>query len=124
MKSGLVIGEVWASRRVAGLAGQSLKLVATGPQAGGDGAGTLDCGSTALAWASLSVAIDTQDARVGQRVLLAYGSGARNVLAAGPDNRHLLCDAAIALIVDGSDDSREPNAGSPTTSPQPGAKTG
>lgn len=124
MKSGLVIGEVWASRRVAGLAGQSLKLVATGPQAGGDAAGTVDSARTALAWASLSVAIDTLDARVGQRVLLAYGSGARNVLAPGPDNRHLLCDAAIALIVDGSDDSRQPDAVSPTTSPQPGAKTG
>jgi hypothetical protein len=31
----------------------------------------------------------------------ALGSGGRNVLKAGPDNRALMCDAAVALIVDG-----------------------
>ncbi|MFI5291215.1 MAG: EutN/CcmL family microcompartment protein, partial [Polyangia bacterium] len=47
------------------------------------------------------VAIDTLDAREGQAVLVSVGSGARNVLSPGPDNRALLCDAAIALLVDG-----------------------
>jgi microcompartment protein CcmK/EutM len=47
------------------------------------------------------VAVDTLDARAGQEVLVALGSGARNVLKPGPDNRELLCDAAIGLLVDG-----------------------
>jgi microcompartment protein CcmK/EutM len=47
------------------------------------------------------VAIDSLDARTGQSVLVAVGSGARNVLQPGPDNRELLCDAAVALLVDG-----------------------
>lgn len=132
MKSGRVVGEVWASRRVAGLAGQSLKLVVTGADAAADGADheTVRADDPALAWASLSVAIDTLDARVGQRVLLAYGSGARNVIAPGPDNRHLLCDAAIALLVDGCDaaavgsaSAPDPSAAGTKPGPHP-AKTG
>jgi hypothetical protein len=47
------------------------------------------------------VAIDTLDAREQQPVLVSVGSGARNVLKPGPDNRELLCDAAISLLVDG-----------------------
>ena len=31
-----------------------------------------------------------------------FGSGARNVLRPGPENRDLLCDAAIAAIVEGA----------------------
>ena len=49
------------------------------------------------------VAVDTLAARVGETVLVAYGSGARNVLVAGPDNRHVLADAAVAEIVDQAD---------------------
>ncbi len=115
MKAGRVIGEVWASRRVAGLAGRSLKLVAVVPEGSGEQAA-----GPALAWASLDVAIDTLDARAGQAVLLAYGSGARNVLAAGPDNRQLLCDAAIALIVDGHSGSAQPAAGAASDAPSRG----
>jgi microcompartment protein CcmK/EutM len=50
----------------------------------------------------LLVVIDTLDAREGQEVLVSLGSGARNVLEPGPHNRDLLCDAAIALLVDGT----------------------
>jgi ethanolamine utilization protein EutN len=78
---GRVLGEVWATRKAAGLTGRKLVLVDSGEQ--------------------VLVAIDTLDARAGQEVLVALGSGARNVVEAGPDNRALLCDAAIALIVDG-----------------------
>jgi microcompartment protein CcmK/EutM len=78
---GRVIGEVWATRKVPGLTGRKLVLV--------------DAGEHVL------VAIDTLDAHEGQEVLVALGSGARNVLLAGPDNRALLCDAAVALLVDG-----------------------
>jgi microcompartment protein CcmK/EutM len=83
MIAGRVIGEVWATRKAPGLTGRRLVLV------GVDGADRA------------MVAIDTLDARAGQRVLVAVGSGARNVLAPGPDNRALLCDAAVALLVDG-----------------------
>ena len=47
------------------------------------------------------VAIDSLDSRSGDDVMVAVGSGARNVLQPGPDNRTLLCDCAISLIVDG-----------------------
>jgi hypothetical protein len=34
-------------------------------------------------------------------VTVAFGSGARNVLKPGPDNRDLCCDAAVAALVEG-----------------------
>jgi microcompartment protein CcmK/EutM len=80
---GRVIGHVWATRKVAQLMGRDLKLVAVRGQD------------------RVMVAIDTLDAREGDEVLVAVGSGARNVLKPGPDNRELVCDAAIALLVDG-----------------------
>jgi ethanolamine utilization protein EutN len=83
MIRGTVVGEVWATRKSEKLEGRRLLLV------GVDGADRV------------MVAIDTLDAREGQKVLVAVGSGARNVLKPGPDNRDLLCDAAIALLVDG-----------------------
>jgi microcompartment protein CcmK/EutM len=82
---GRVIGEVWGTRRVPGLDGRKLSLVAV---AGAD---------------RVMVAIDTLDARDGQEVLVAPGSGARSVLAPGVDNRAVLADAALAMIVDGVD---------------------
>lgn len=83
MIRGRVIGEVWATRKAPGLAGRRLLLVGV---EGEDRA---------------MVAIDTLDAREGEAVMVSVGSGARNVLRPGPDNRDVLCDAAISLIVDG-----------------------
>jgi len=80
-----VVGEVWATRKSRGLEGRKLVLVA----AGGD---------------RLVVGVDVLDARVGQTVLVSWGSGARNVLRPGPDNRGVLCDAAVSLLADGSND--------------------
>jgi microcompartment protein CcmK/EutM len=80
---GRVIGEVWAARKSRGLDGRRLVLVAV---AGAD---------------RVMVAFDTLDARSGQEVLVSVGSGARNVLQPGPDNRALLCDAAVSLLIDG-----------------------
>jgi ethanolamine utilization protein EutN len=80
---GRVVGEVWATRKAPGLAGRRLVIVGV---AGEDRA---------------LVAIDTLDAREGEAVMVSVGSGARNVLEPGPDNRALLCDAAISLIIDG-----------------------
>lgn len=111
MKRGVIVGEIWATRRAGGLDGRSLKLVAElPPSVHPDPAAAAQ--QAQLAEASLVVAIDTLDARSGQEVLVAFGSGARNVLQPGPHNRHLLCDAAVALLVDrdaaSDDDSAEP----------------
>ena len=142
MNRGRVIGTVWATRMAPGLRGQKLALV----DLGGD---------------RLVVAADTMDARNGDRVLVSWGSGARNVLVdrpgdpdrsslaltpaggvarrlratsmrhrrsypadpssqrspgpdprderltPGPDNRAVLCDAAISQVIDGSSDDQE-----------------
>jgi ethanolamine utilization protein EutN len=90
MIRGTVIGQVWATRRARGLDGQTLLLVAVRDA---DGAPT----------GRLVVASDVLDARAGEDVTVALGSGARNVLKSGPDNRDLLCDAAVAAIVEGAD---------------------
>ncbi len=82
MNRGRVIGTVWATRMAPGLRGQKLALV--------------DLGADRLV-----VAADTLDARNGDRVLVSWGSGARNVLTPGPDNRGVLCDAAISQVIDG-----------------------
>jgi microcompartment protein CcmK/EutM len=79
-----IFGEVWGARRARGLDGR--RLVLAGDPVSG----------------RLLVAIDTLDSRAGQDALVALGSGARNVLVPGPDNRHLLCDASVALLVDGA----------------------
>ena len=84
MTKGKVIGQVWGTRRAAGLDGRKLLLVAI------DGSERVIC------------CVDTLDAGVGDAVLVSWGSGARNVLQPGPDNRHVLCDAAVSLVVDGT----------------------
>jgi ethanolamine utilization protein EutN len=83
MIRGRVIGEVWATRKAPGLSGRRLLLVGVDGQ------------DRAI------VAIDTLDARLDDAVMVSVGSGARNVLQPGPDNRDVLCDAAISLIIDG-----------------------
>lgn len=83
MIRGRVIGEVWATRKAPGLTGRRLLIVGVDGQ------------DRAM------IAIDTLDAREGEAVMVSVGSGARNVLVPGPDNRDVLCDAAISLIVDG-----------------------
>ena len=81
MIRGEVVGEVWATKKAPGLVGRRMLLVAADER--------------------VLVAVDTLDAREGEPVLVSLGSGARNVLAPGPDNRALLTDAAVSLIVDG-----------------------
>ena len=89
MIRGTIVGHVWATRRAPGLAARKLVLVAA-RDADGRASGRI------------VVAIDTLDAGAGDDVTVALGSGARNVLAPGPGNRDLLCDAAVAAIVEGS----------------------
>ena len=89
MIRGTVIGQVWGTRKARGLDGQTLLLVAA---LDADGKPT----------GRVVVASDTLDARTGDDVTVAFGSGARNVLRPGPENRDLLCDAAVAAIVEGA----------------------
>jgi microcompartment protein CcmK/EutM len=89
MMRGTVIGHVWAARQAPGLEGRKLVLVA---------ARDADHQTTGR----VVVAIDTLEASAGDDVTVAFGSGARNVLAPGPDNRELLCDAAVVTIVEGA----------------------
>jgi ethanolamine utilization protein EutN len=90
MIRGTVVGQVWATRKSRGLDGQKLVLVAARDAEGAPSG-------------RLVVAVDVLDARSGDDVTVALGSGARNVLRPGPDNRDLLCDAAVAAIVEGAD---------------------
>jgi ethanolamine utilization protein EutN len=90
MIRGTVVGQVWATRKARGLEGRKLLVVAA-RDAQGQPTGRL------------VVAIDVLDAGVGEDVTVAFGSGARNVLRPGPENRDLLCDAAVAAIVEGAD---------------------
>jgi microcompartment protein CcmK/EutM len=90
MMRGVVVGQVWGTRHAPGLDGQKLLLVAAR-----DADGRLT--------GRLVVATDVLDARGGEEVTVAFGSGARNVLRPGPNNRDLLCDAAIATIVEGAE---------------------
>jgi microcompartment protein CcmK/EutM len=89
MIRGRVVGQVWGTRKARGLEGQKLLLIAAHDA---DGRAT----------GRLVVAIDVLDARTGEDVTVAFGSGARNVLRPGPENRDLMCDAAIAAIVEGA----------------------
>jgi microcompartment protein CcmK/EutM len=89
MIRGTVLGHVWAARQARGLEGRRLLLVAARD-------------ANHQLTGRLVVAVDTLDARGGEDVTVAFGSGARNVLAPGPDNRDLLCDAAVAAIVEGA----------------------
>jgi microcompartment protein CcmK/EutM len=129
MKRGLVVGEIWATRKASGLSGRPLKLVVEYPEYSGhpehsahpehpSGPAAQPALAT-LGLAPLVVAVDTLDVRSGQEVLLAYGSGARNVLVPGPDNRYELCDAAVAMLIE-PDPDPEPD---PVQAPPPAKAT-
>jgi len=89
MIRGPVIGEVWTTRKAPGLSGRKLVLVAVRADSQLTG--------------RVVVAIDTLDARTGEEVTVSFGSGARNVIAPGPDNREVLADAAVSVLVDGEE---------------------
>ena len=89
MIRGTVVGQVWATRKARGLEGQTLLLVAARDAEG-------------RATGRLVVASDTLDARAGDDVDGGVRIGRAQRAAPGPDNRDLLCDAAIAAIVEGA----------------------
>ena len=89
MIKGVVIGEVWATKKAVGIKGRRLKLVAELTREGFTPSGRV------------VVAVDTLDADIGNKVMVSFGSGARNVIEPGSDeNYHILCDCAISQIID------------------------
>ncbi|HHW97859.1 MAG: EutN/CcmL family microcompartment protein [Myxococcota bacterium] len=86
MIRGQVIGEVWATKRATRLDGLKLLLVAEQVAKVGTG--------------RVVVATDNLDAGIGDEVLVAFGSGARNAIS--PGSRDVLVDAAVVQIIDGS----------------------
>ena len=89
-----IIGEVWATKKCPGLQGRKLLLVAPVRH----GQGQADQPTPA---GPVVVAIDLLDARVGEDVVVTYGSGARNAVRPGSDtNYDLMIDAAVVQITD------------------------
>ncbi|HQC44957.1 MAG TPA: EutN/CcmL family microcompartment protein [Myxococcota bacterium] len=86
MIRGQVIGQVWATKRATRLDGLKLLLVAEQVAKVGTG--------------RVVVATDNLDAGIGDEVLVAFGSGARNAIS--PGSRDVLVDAAVVQIIDGS----------------------
>jgi ethanolamine utilization protein EutN len=91
MIRGKVVGQVWGTRMDARLRGATLLLVAAEDAAGAP-------------TGEVVVARDQLDARRGETVLVAFGSGARNAILPGASaNRGVLAEAAVVEIVDGTD---------------------
>ena len=88
MIRGEVIGEVWATKKAERLAGRKLLLVAE----------VVETGAGQRRSGRVVVAGDQLDARVGDRVIVAFGSGARN--ADTPGSRDVLSDAAVVQVID------------------------
>jgi len=86
---GTVIGEVWATKRAPRMAGRKLLLVAEDVVDGGSPRPT----------GRVIVAADLLDAGRGDRVVVAFGSGARNAI--DPGSRDVLVDAAVVQVIDG-----------------------
>lgn len=86
MIRGQVIGEVWATKRATRLEGLKLLLVAEQV--------------AKVRTGRVVVATDNLDAGIGDEVLVAFGSGARNAIS--PGSRDVLVDAAVVQIIDGS----------------------
>lgn len=91
-----VIGEVWATKKCPGLQGHKLRIVAP-VQIGDDPTN----GNCRVPSGQVVVAMDLLDSRIGEDVVVAFGSGARNALRPGAsDNYDLLVDAALVQITD------------------------
>ena len=88
MIRGDVIGEVWATKKAERLAGKKLLLVAE----------VVETGDGRRRSGRVVVATDQLAARVGDSVIVAFGSGARN--AETPGSRDVLSDAAVVQVID------------------------
>lgn len=93
MIRGRVIGEVWATKKLSGMANQKMMIVSELMNKSLDSKDYQPSGR-------IVVAFDRLGAKIGHDVIVSFGSGARNVFMGGKDNRSLLVDAAIAQIID------------------------
>ena len=91
MIRGRIIGEVWATKKTPGIAGRKLVLVSQ--------LAVYSDGSR-VPTGRVVVATDNLDASVGEEVVVAFGSGARNSIV--PGSRTVLTDAAVVQVIDGS----------------------
>lgn len=86
-----VVGEVWATKKSPRLGGRKL-ILASELRALGEG--------RYEPTGRVVVAADNLDASVGQDVVIAFGSGARNAFE--PLSREVLIDAAVVQVIDGA----------------------
>ena len=82
-----MIGQVWATKKSTYLIGQKLLLIAM-----------KDINNNYTG--ELVVATDTLQSSEGENVMISFGSGARNVLAQGKNNKTFLTDAAVSMIIE------------------------
>ena len=87
MNRGVVIGEVFATKKNPKIEGYKLLLVCL----------LDDLGRPTQ---RVVVAVDTLDAGVSDEVVVAFGSGARNAIK--PLSRDVLVDCAIVQVIEGS----------------------
>lgn len=87
MLKGIIIGDVWATKKVEQLDNRKLILVA-------------ELDAKGKKTENVIVAFDDLDGRVGDIVAVTFGSGARNTIQTG-NNRHLSVDAAVSMIIEG-----------------------
>lgn len=90
MLRGIVIGEVWATKKLPLLKERKLHLVAILKKDG-------ECYKPS---GKVVVAADRLGAKIGHNVIVSFGSGGRNVFIKGKENRSILIDAAISQIID------------------------
>ena len=86
MIKGVVVGEVWATRKIEIAEGNKMILVAELDSSGNE-------------TGKVIVAFDKLDAIRGDKVAVSFGSGARNVFQKGK-NRHIMADAAVSMILE------------------------
>lgn len=98
MIRGMVIGEVWATRKAPRLSNRKLLLVAEMSH-DGETAGARTTGR-------VIVAADRLEAGIGDHVIVSFGSGARNALS--PGSRDVLVDAAVVQVIDGCSSTPSP----------------
>lgn len=90
MNRGIVIGEVWATRKTPRFSDRKWLLVAI----------TAHDGAREWCTGRVVVAADCVEAGPGDRVVVVFGSGARN--AVSPKSRDVLVDAAVVQVIEGS----------------------
>ena len=93
-----VVGEVWATKKCPGLKDRKLLILARMGKSEGSGG---DLSGERSPSGQVLVAIDQLDSRIGEDVVVTFGSGARNAVRPGATtNYDLMIDAALVQITD------------------------